>query len=154
MYNDIYATSRASQSVLATNKLIRNTYILLSMTLLFSAATAVFALVTNAPPLPWWAVLIGYFGLLFTTQALRNSAMGLLAVFALTGFMCYTLGPIIGYYLHLHNGNQIVGMAMGGTGAIFLGLSAYALSSKKDFSFMGGFLMVGIWLRFLRAWAL
>ncbi len=150
MYNnDVYAVRDTTQSVLATNKLIRNTYILLSMTLLFSAATAAFALVTRAPLLPWWAVLIGYFGLLFATQALRNSAAGLFMIFALTGFMGYTLGPIVGHYLHMHNGPQIVGMAMGGTGAIFLGLSAYALSSKRDFSFMGGFIMVGILVAFL-----
>ncbi len=149
MYNDVYATSGVTQSAIATNKLIRNTYILLSMTLLFSAATAAFALVTRAPVLPWWMVLIGYYGLLFGTQALRNSGAGLIMVFALTGFMGYTLGPILGHYLSLHNGDQIVGMAMGGTGAIFLGLSAYALTSKRDFSFMGGFLMVGILVAFL-----
>ncbi|CAK0773135.1 modulator of FtsH protease [Gammaproteobacteria bacterium] len=149
MYNDLYAVSGTPQSALATNKLIRNTYMLLSMTLLFSAAIAAFAVVTRAPLLPWWMVLIGYWGLLFITQSLRNSAAGLISIFALTGFMGYTLGPIIGHYLHLHNGPQIVGMAMGGTGAIFLGLSAYALSSRKDFSFMGGFLMVGILVAFL-----
>ncbi|CAK0761853.1 modulator of FtsH protease [Gammaproteobacteria bacterium] len=149
MRNNSYTMSSAPQAMLATNKLIRNTYMLLSMTLLFSAATATFAVLTRAPLLPWWMVLLGYWGLLFVTQSLRNSAAGLIAIFALTGFMGYTLGPIIGFYLKLANGAQIVGTAMGGTGAIFLGLSTYALSSRKDFSFMGGFLMVGILVAFL-----
>jgi modulator of FtsH protease len=93
--------------------------------------------------------LIGYFGLLFLTSKFRDSALGLLFVFALTGFMGYTLGPIVSHYLGLPNGGQIVMTAMGLTGAIFLGLSGYALTSRKDFSFMGGFLMVGILVGFL-----
>jgi modulator of FtsH protease len=149
MHDNIYAISSTPTGVLATNKLIRNTYMLLSMTLLFSAAVAAFAVATRAPMLPWWMVLLGYWGLLFVTQSLRNSVGGLVSIFALTGFMGYTLGPIIGFYLKLPNGPQIVGMAMGGTGAIFMGLSAYALSSRKDFSFMGGFIMVGILVAFL-----
>jgi modulator of FtsH protease len=142
-------TSRGTESVLATNKVIRNTYILLSATLLFSAVTAAYAVVSEARPLVWWVVMLGYFGLLFLTNALRNSGLGLLAVFALTGFMGYTLGPIVGFYLHLPNGGQLVMTALGGTGLIFLGLSAYALTSRKDFSFMGGFLMAGILVAFL-----
>lgn len=149
MSNNIYTLSIAHTTGVATNKLIRNTYMLLSMTLLFSAATTVFAVFTDAPLLPWWVVLLGYWGLMFITQSLRNSVGGLVAIFALTGFMGYTLGPILGFYLRLHNGPQIVGTAMGGTGIIFLGLSAYALTSRKDFSFMGGFLMVGILVAFL-----
>jgi modulator of FtsH protease len=145
------AVARPEVSVLATNKLIRNTYILLSMTLLFSAVTAGFAVITQAPLMTWWVVLLGYFGLLFLTNHLRNSAWGLVSIFALTGFMGYTLGPIIGLYLSLPNGAQTVMTAMGGTGVIFLGLSAYALTSRKDFSFMGGFLMVGILVAFLAA---
>src|ERR1041385_7812637 len=82
--------SEVSQSVLATNKILRNTYALLAMTLLFSAAMAGVAMTTNALPLNPWLILVGYFVLLFTTSALRNSAWGLLAVFALTGFMGYT----------------------------------------------------------------
>ena len=93
--------------------------------------------------------LIGYFGLLFATTKLRNSGWGLVSVFALTGFMGYTLGPIVSHYLSLPNGGQTVMMAMAGTGAIFLGLSGYALTTRKDFSFMSGFLMVGILLAFL-----
>ena len=91
----------------------------------------------------------GYFGLLFATTRFRNSSLGLVFVFALTGFMGYTLGPILNAYLALPNGGQVVMTAMGATGAIFLGLSGYALSSRKDFSFMGGFLMVGILVAFM-----
>ena len=140
---------RTQESVLATNKVIRNTYTLLSMTLLFSALCAGAAVVMNMPPLGLIITLVGYFGLLFLTSKFRNSGLGLLFVFALTGFMGLTLGPIISAYLSLPNGSQIVMTAMGGTGVIFLGLSGYALTSRKDFSFMGGFLMVGILVAFL-----
>jgi modulator of FtsH protease len=137
-------------SVTEVNKLIRNTYILLSMTLLFTTVTAGFAMMVNMPPLPWYVTLIGYFGLLFLTQALRNSVWGLASIFALTGFMGLTLGPIINFYLtFLGNGSQIVMMAFGSTAVTFLGLSGYALTSKKDFSFLGGFLMTGILVAFL-----
>ena len=139
-----------AQSVLATNSVIRNTYILLSLTLLFSAATASVAMATNAPMLNIWLVLGGYFGLLFLTHYLRNSAWGLVSVFALTGFMGYTLGPIVNAYIaHYSNGAQLVAYAMGSTGVIFLGLSGYALTTRKDFSFMGGFLLVGILVAFI-----
>ncbi len=146
---NLSAVARPQESVLSTNKVIRNTYLLLSMTLLFSAATAGLAIATQAPLLVWWVTLLGYFGLLFVTHLLRNSAWGVLSVFALTGFMGYTLGPIVSLYLALPNGSQTVMTAMGATGAIFLGLSAYALTTRRDFSFLGGFLMVGILVAFL-----
>ena len=133
----------------ASNKLIRNTYTLLAMTLLFSAATAGVSIALNLPHPGLLITLGGYFGLLFLTYKLRDSAWGLLSVFGLTGFMGLTLGPIVNHYLGLPNGGEVVMMAMGGTGAIFIGLSAYALTTKKDFSFMGGFLMVGILVAFL-----
>jgi len=143
-------TSSARPSVLETNRVLRNTYMLLSMTLLFSAAMAGLAVHYNWPPLGMLITLVGYFGLLFLTQWLSNSAWGLLSVFALTGFMGLTLGPIINLYLtNFTNGHQLVMLAMGGTGAIFLGLSGYVLTTRKDFSFMGGFLMVGILVAFL-----
>jgi modulator of FtsH protease len=138
-----------AESVLATNRVIRNTYMLLSMTLLFAAATAAAAVALKLPHPGLILTLAGYFGLLFLTAKLRNSGWGLVSVFALTGFMGYTLGPIVSHYLGLPNGGQTVMMAMGGTAAIFLGLSGYALRTRKDFSFMGGFLMVGILLAFL-----
>ena len=136
-------------SAATANKLIRNTYTLLAMTLLFSAATAGASIAFNLPYPGVIITLVGYFGLLFLTYKLRDSAWGLLSVFGLTGFMGLTLGPIVAQYLHLPNGPHIVMTAMGGTGAIFLGLSAYTLTSRKDFSFMGGFLMAGILVAFL-----
>lgn len=143
----------ASEQVLSAtevNKLIRNTYILLSATLLFTTVTAGLAMMVNMPPMPWYVTLLGYFGLLFLTQALRNSVWGLASIFALTGFMGLTLGPIINLYLtFLGNGSQIVMMAFGSTAVTFLGLSGYALTSKKDFSFLGGFLMTCILIAFL-----
>jgi len=140
--------SATRSSALATNKVLRNTYSLLSMTLLFSAATAGVSMALNLPHPGLLLTLAGYFGLLFATSKFRNSGLGLVSVFALTGFMGYTLGPILNAYLSLANGGQIVTTAMGGTGLIFLGLSGYALASRKDFSFMGGFLMVGILVAF------
>jgi modulator of FtsH protease len=139
---------RTQASALATNKVVRNTYLLLSMTLLFSALTAGVSMVLNLPHPGLLLTLGGYFGLLFATSRFRDSALGLAFVFALTGFMGYTLGPIINQYLALANGGQVVMTAMGMTGVIFLGLSGYALTSRKDFSFMGGFLMVGILVAF------
>lgn len=143
-------TSRNSAATtVASNKLIRNTYILLSMTLLFSAVTAGIAMAMNLPHPGLLLTLAGYFGLLFATARFRNSSLGLAFVFALTGFMGYTLGPILNAYLAMPNGSQVVMTAMGATGGIFLALSGYALLSRKDFSFMGGFLMVGILVAFL-----
>lgn len=131
------------------NKVLRNTYMLLSMTLIFSAFTAGLSMMLNLPHPGILLTLAGYFGLLFLTSKFRNQSLGLLFVFALTGFMGYTLGPIINAYMASANGGQIVMTAMGATGAIFLSLSAYVVISKKDFSFMGGFLMVGILVAFL-----
>ena len=136
-------------SVLATNKVIRNTYMLLSMTLAFSAVTAAGSVALKLPHPGFILTLIGFFGLLFAVHKLKDSGWGILAVFAMTGFMGYTLGPVISRYLGLPNGGEIVMQAMGGTAAIFIGLSAYAVTTKKDFSFMGGFLMIGILLAFL-----
>jgi modulator of FtsH protease len=145
-----YVVARPAESLLATNKLLRNTYLLLAMTLLFSAATAGIAIATNMPFMGPLLTLGGYFGLLFLTTRLRNSAWGLLSIFALTGFMGLTLGPMINAYLKFYsNGGQLVMLALGGTGAIFLGLSGYALTTRKDFSFLGGYVFVGILVAFL-----
>lgn len=141
---------RHEESVFATNKVIRNTYMLLSMTLGFSALMAYVSMRLNWPHPGLMITLIGYFGLLFLTHKLANSAWGLLSVFALTGFMGTTLGPIISSYLQVFsNGDQLVMQAFGGTAAIFIGLSAYAIMSRKDFSYMGGFLVTGILVAFL-----
>jgi modulator of FtsH protease len=141
--------SRSQTATLATNKVVRNTYMLLSMTLLFSALTAGVSMALNLPHPGLLLTLGGYFGLLFATAKFRDRALGLAFVFALTGFMGYTLGPILNAYLAMPNGGQVVMTAMGATGAIFLGLSGYALTTRKDFSFMGGFLMAGILVAFL-----
>jgi len=133
------------ESALATNKVLRNTYLLLSATLAFSAAMAGVALAFGLPHPGLMITLVGYFGLLFAVHKTANSALGLVFVFALTGFMGYTLGPIIGYYLTaIPNGHAVVMNAFGITAAAFLGLSAYAVRSGRRFSFMGGFLFVGI----------
>lgn len=141
--------STAAPSELSTNKVLRNTYMLLAMTLLFSAITAGMSMAFNLPHPGLLITLVGYFGLLFATMKTRDSSMGLVFVFALTGFMGYTLGPIINSYLGLANGGQIVTSAFLGTAASFLGLSGYALTTRKDFSFMGSFLFVGIIVAFL-----
>jgi modulator of FtsH protease len=144
------AVTRPEASILTTNKMLKNTYLLLSMTLLFSALTAGASMFFNLPHPGMIITLVGYFGLLFLTTKFSNSSLGLVFVFALTGFMGLTLGPIINMYLNAYsNGHQLVMTALGGTGVIFLGLSGYALTTRKDFSFMGGFLMVGILVAFL-----
>lgn len=150
MVDKTYAVSGVrEQSLLATHKVLRNTYALLAATLLFSAFTAMVAMVTNAPSLGLFSLLV-YFGLLFATTRLANSVWGLVLVFALTGFLGYTLGPLLNMFLGtFSNGSQLVATAMGGTGVIFLGLSAYALTTRKDFSFLGGFVMVGILVVFM-----
>ena len=137
-----------AQSI-ATNRVLRNTYALLALTLLFSSVTAGITMVLNLPHPGLVLTLVGYFGLLFLTTRFRNSGLGLAMVFALTGFMGYTLGPLLNAYLSLSIGPQLVMTALGGTGIVFLGLSGYALVSRKDFSFMGSFLMVGILVAFL-----
>jgi modulator of FtsH protease len=142
-------TARSQAAVPATNKVVRNTYMLLSMTLLFSALTAGVSMALKLPHPGLLLTLGGYFGLLFLTAKFRDRALGLAFVFALTGFMGYTLGPILNAYLAMANGGQIVMTAMGATGAIFLGLSGYALTTRRNFSFMGGFLLVGILVAFL-----
>lgn len=133
------------RSTVEVNKLIRNTYTLLSMTLLFSAGTAGLAMVMNLPHPGFLISLIGFVGLFMLTAWLRNSAWGILAVFALTGFMGLTLGPVLNAYIHaFSNGHQLIVMAFGSTAVIFFGLSGYALTTKKDFSFMGAFLFAGL----------
>lgn len=129
------------ESAVAINKVLKNTYLLLAMTLAFSAFTA--ALSFNAPPVNIWMFLIGAYGLLFATHALANSPWGLVTTFAFTGFMGYTIGPMIGMLLASSGGSEIVLKALGGTAFIFFGLSGYALVSRKDFSFLSGFIFAG-----------
>lgn len=143
-------TVRTTESVLATNRVLRNTYALLSMTLIFSAAMAWVAMSINMRPLGPMITLGVYFGLLFLTTKLRNSAWGIASVFALTGFLGLTIGPYVNLITHAYsNGHEIVMMALGGTGVTFLALSGFALTTKRDFSGMGKFLMIGILVAFL-----
>jgi modulator of FtsH protease len=141
--------TRTQTGVIATNRVLRNTYALLALTLLFSAFTAGVSMALELPHPGLLLTLAGYFGLLYLTTRYRNSGIGLAMVFALTGFMGYTLGPMLNAWLSMSNGPQLVMTALGGSAVIFLGLSGYALFSRKDFSFMGGFLMVGILVAFL-----
>jgi len=146
--------ARTTDSVLATNKLIRNTYTLLSATLLFSALMAGVSVVLRVPPMAYLLCIGGAFLLMWLVlPRTANSAAGLGVVFGITGLMGFGLGPIISLYLGLPNGPQIVATAFGGTAAIFLGLSGYALVSRRDFSFMGGFLFTGIIVVLLAALA-
>jgi len=149
MNQPVTTLDRSQSAAMSTNKVVRNTYMLLSMTLAFAALTAGVSMSLNLPPFGFIITLVGYFGLLFLTTKFRDSGLGIAFVFALTGFMGLTLGPMISHYLALPNGAQVVMMAMGGTAAIFLGLSAYVMTTRKDFSFMGGFLAVGILVAFL-----
>ncbi|MCB8889820.1 MULTISPECIES: Bax inhibitor-1/YccA family protein [Halomonadaceae] len=125
------------------NKVLRNTYALLAMTLLFSAVTAGAAIALGIQQMNIFVFFIGAYGLMFLVHKTANSAMGLLATFAFTGFMGFTLGPIISAYLTLPNGGALIMNALAMTGLTFIGLSAVALMTKKDFSFLGNFLLAG-----------
>jgi len=145
MQNIGQVISRSSTSVLSTNKVIRNTYMLLSLTLLFSAVMAAVSMSVGISQTASLFCTLGAIGLLwFVLPRFENSAGGLVVVFAFAGLMGLGLGPLISYYLAAPGGAKIVTTALGGTGAIFLGLSGYALTTRKDFSFMGGFLFVGM----------
>ncbi len=143
--------ARAATTVLdsAAHRVLRNTYMLLAATLGVSAMTAGASAALHLPHPGMLLTLVGYFGLLYLVTKYRDRGLGVALVFALTGFMGYTLGPVISHYLNMPNGTQTVAMAMGGTAAIFLGLSGYALVSKRDMSFMGSFLTVGVLVAFL-----
>ena len=148
--NDVSVLSQRQASALSTNKVLRNTYLLLGMTFLFSAFTAYMSFASNSRPLHPLMFIVGIYGLMFLTNALKNSVWGLVSVFAFTGFMGYSLGPILNSYIHsFANGPQLIATALGGTGLIFFGLSGYVLTTRKDFSYLGGFLFVGVMLAFL-----
>lgn len=141
--NNVSILSNRNESVLATNKVLRNTYLLLSMTFLFSALTAYLSFASGAKPMNMIVMLVGVYGLMFLTQALRNSPWGIVSVFAFTGFLGYTLGPILNMYIaNFSNGPQLISTALGGTGIIFFALSGYVLTTRKDFSFLSGFLFI------------
>ncbi|TXD99928.1 Bax inhibitor-1/YccA family protein [Mitsuaria sp. TWR114] len=134
-------------------RVLRNTYALLSMTLLFSGAVAAAAVAFKLPAPGMILTLIGYFGLLFAIHKTQHSAASVPLVFALTGFMGYTLGPLLSAILNLPGGANTIALALGTTGATFLVLSAYVLATKKDFSFMGGFLFAGMIIAILASLA-
>lgn len=139
------AVSRPRLSALEANKVLKNTYLLLSATLAFSAVMAMVSMALNMPPMAYMISLIAamVLGMFVLPKAARSSA-GIGVVFLITGLLGFGLGSILEIYLAMPNGTQIVATALGGTGIIFLGLSGYALTSKKDFSFLGGFLFAGM----------
>ncbi|WP_017446263.1 Bax inhibitor-1/YccA family protein [Gayadomonas joobiniege] len=142
MENKTVYVERGESSALQTNKVLRNTYSLLAMTLAFSALVAGITGSMNLPSPHWAVFLIGAYGLMFLVHKTANSAMGLVSVFAFTGFMGYTLGPMLSYVVAAGASDLIV-MALGGTALTFFALSAYVLTTKKDMSFLGGMMMAG-----------
>ncbi|WP_299727187.1 Bax inhibitor-1/YccA family protein [uncultured Endozoicomonas sp.] len=126
------------------NKVLRNTYMLLGMTLLFSAFTAGVAMALQISQMTALVLSLVGFGLLFVVNKTADSAKGIVAVFAFTGVLGAALGPMLNHYLGMANGPSLIMQALGGTAVVFFSLSAYVLTTRKDFSFMGGFLMVGL----------
>jgi modulator of FtsH protease len=142
--------ARSAESALQTNKVIKNTYMLLSATLLFSALTAMVSLLMHMPMWTYTVSVIGAMLLgIFVLPKSANSSSGLGVIFLITGLMGFGLGAVLSIYLALPNGPQIVATSLGGTGIIFMGLSGYALTSKRDFSFMGGFVFAGMMVMML-----
>lgn len=136
--------ARNTESVLSTNKVLRNTYALLSMTLIFSGVTAGISMAMGLGHGAGLMLSLVGFGLIFLVHKTADSSAGLLSIFAFTGVMGAAIGPMLNHYLAMPNGGALIMQALGGTGIIFLTLSAYALTTKKDFSYMAGFLMVGL----------
>ena len=141
----LYNMNTASMdSVLSTNKVLKNTYMLLGMTLAFSAVCAGISMAMGLPHGAALILSLVGFGLLFVVNKMADSSKGLLAIFAFTGVMGASIGPMLNYYMSMPGGPALVMQALGGTALVFFGLSAYALTTRKDFSYMGGFLMVGL----------
>ena len=147
-----FTIARGAERAVETNKVLKNTYMLLSATLVFSALMAGLSM---ALAVPSWMYLVSVIGAMllgiFVLPRSANSGSGIGVIFLITGLLGFGLGAILTLYLALPNGPQIIGTAFGGTGIIFLGLSGYALTSKRDFSFMGGFLFAGIMVVFIAA---
>lgn len=142
-YRETHTISSASRGV-EINKVLRNTYFLLGMTLAVSAIAAVFAMALNISPMASLVCMIAGFVLLFVVNKQADKASGIIWVFAFTALFGASLGPMLNYYVGLANGPSLIMQALAGTAVIFFSLSAYALTSRKDFSFMGGFLFVGL----------
>ncbi|MEW6997158.1 Bax inhibitor-1/YccA family protein [Colwelliaceae bacterium BS250] len=145
MQSPVNFTSTNQTSALEINKVLRNTYMLLSMTLLFSAAIAAIAVALNLPSPGFILTLVGVYGLMFLTYKTANSSAGIFSVFAFTGFLGYTIAPMINYAIGSGSGDLVV-LSLGGTGLIFFALSAYALTTKRDMSFLNGMLFAGFWV--------
>lgn len=146
--------THASQQPLVMNRVLRNTYALLGMTLIFSGVVAWGSLLLGLPHPGLLLTLVGFYGLYFLTQYYRDSAMGVLTAFLFTGFLGYTLGPMLGMVLNsVSNGYAIIGAAFAATGITFVSLSLYILTTRKNFSYMGGLLFIGAILSMLTAFA-
>lgn len=143
-FNHTYSPSKSAQSVLETNKVLRNTYMLLGMTLLFSAVTAGISMMMELPRIMGLVLSLAGLGVLFVVNKKADSAAGLPWVFVFTGIMGAALGPMLNHYAGLQNGPELIMQALGATALVFFGLSAYAMTTKKDFSFLGGFLFIGL----------
>jgi modulator of FtsH protease len=141
MYN---VTTAGMESVVSTNKVLKNTYMLLGMTLAFSALTAGISMAAGLPHGAALVLSLVGFGLLFVVNKMADTSKGLLAIFAFTGVMGASIGPLLNAYAAMPGGPALVMQALAGTAIVFFGLSAYALTTRKDFSYMGGFLMVGL----------
>ncbi len=143
---EVSSVRAAAAPAIEINKVLRNTYMLLGLTLAFSAVVATAAMIADAPYLGFLPTLVGFFGLLFIVHKTANSHWGLFWTFAFTGFLGYGLGPILNAYLTLANGDVLIASALGTTALAFVGLSAFALVTRKDFSFLSGFLVVGFFV--------
>jgi modulator of FtsH protease len=145
MAHSEFSIPRSPQAVIATNKVLKNTYLLLAATLGFSAVTAMLSI---ALAVPGWMYLVSVIGAMilgiFVLPKTANSSKGLGVIFLITGLLGFGLGSILSMYLALPNGPQTIALAFGGTATIFLGLSGYALTSKRSFSFLGGFIFAGM----------
>ena len=142
-YENVIAHS--GDQAVSSNKVLKNTYLLLSATLGFSAVMAVVSMVVGAPPMTYLIALIAAMVLgIFVLPRTANSSTGIGVIFLITGLLGFGLGSVLSMYLALPKGPQVIATAFAGTGIIFLGLSGYALTSKRDFSFMGGFLFAGM----------
>lgn len=146
MHEQDYALAQTQATQLEVSKVLRNTYGLLALTLAFSGLVAYVAMQMNAVYPNIFVVLIAFYGLFFATVKLRNSGWGLVTTFALTGFMGYTLGPILNHYLSMSNGGEVISSAFAMTALVFFGLSAYVLTTRKDMSFLGGFITAGFFV--------
>jgi modulator of FtsH protease len=143
---DVKTVARPSGRAIEINRVLRNTYLLLGMTLGFSASVAYVAMISGAPYLGFLPMLVGFYGLMYMVHRLANSAWGLLAVFLFTGFLGYTLGPVLAIYLKFPNGLALVGQSLALTAGAFVGLSIYALVTRRDFNFLSGFLVAGFFV--------